>query len=77
MSAGYSCVWCSAMRVRVELQMPQVVVSESLPGGPRVLTHDELTAKVASLHSVGGVYELLSQVVERDNRPHCVERREP
>jgi len=31
-------------------------MSESLPGGPKVLTHDELDARVRSLHSVGGLY---------------------
>lgn len=46
-------------------------MSESRPGGPKSLTHDELTRKVRSLRSVGGVYELLADVVENDNRPHC------
>lgn len=50
-------------------------MSESLPGGPKVLTHDELDRAVRSLHSVGGLYELIAQDVERDNRPHCVGER--
>ena len=47
-------------------------MSESLPGGPKVLTHDELDARVRSLHSVGGLYELIAACVEHDNRPFCV-----
>ena len=48
-------------------------MSESLPGGPKVLTHTELDAAVKSLHAVGGVYELIAQCVEHDNRPHCIQ----
>ena len=47
-------------------------MSESLPGGPKVLTHDELDARVRSLHSVGGLYELIAACVEHDNRPFRV-----
>ena len=46
-------------------------MSESLPGGPKILTHPALTASVKSLHSVGGLYEQIAQYVEYDNRPHC------
>lgn len=39
----------------------------------KTLTHAELDAAVESLHSVGGLYELVAQIVEHYNRPHCVE----
>lgn len=35
------------------------------------LSHEELDACVASLWAVGGLYEMVAQCVERDNRPHC------
>lgn len=31
-------------------------MTDPIPGGPRVLTHQQLTNAVRSLHSVGGVY---------------------
>ncbi len=37
----------------------------------RALSHAELDARVASLFSVGGIYELVARWVEHDNRPHC------
>lgn len=37
----------------------------------RALSHEELDARVASLWSVGGLYELVAYEVERANRPHC------
>ena len=57
---------CAFMPERVPCEG---VVSES--GGPKTLTHAELDAAVKSLHGVGGLYELVAQVVEHDNRPHC------
>lgn len=46
-------------------------MTDSTPGGPRTLTHDELDAKVRSLRSVGGAYEYIAACVEHDNRPYC------
>ena len=37
------------------------------------MTRDELTAKVKSLHSVGGLYEIVALIVEADNAPNCEE----
>lgn len=37
------------------------------------MTRAELTAKVKSLHSVGGLYEIVALVVEADNAPHVVD----
>jgi hypothetical protein len=48
-------------------------MTESLPGGPKRLTHQQLTDAVRSLHSVGGLYELIAQYVEHDNRAHCIQ----
>lgn len=50
-------------------------MAESLPGGPKILTHAELDAAVQSLWNVGGAYEYIAGWVERDNRPHCVGER--
>jgi len=50
-------------------------MSESLPGGPKVLTHDELDARVRSLANVGGAYEYVAGWVEHDNRPFAVGER--
>lgn len=36
------------------------------------MTHAELDARVRSLFSVGGLYEIVARNVEFDNRPHCV-----
>lgn len=35
------------------------------------MTRTELTIKVNSLRSVGGLYELVALYVEADNAPHC------
>ena len=37
----------------------------------RALSHEELDARVASLWSVGGLYELVAYEVERHERPRC------
>lgn len=37
----------------------------------RPMTHADLDVNVRSLHSVGGLYELIAQVVEHHERPHC------
>jgi hypothetical protein len=37
------------------------------------MTHAELDRKVASLRAVGGLYEIVALLVERDNRPHCTD----
>lgn len=50
-------------------------MSESLPGGPKEFTHAQLDAHVKSLRSVGGIYELIAQCVEHDNRPFCTGKR--
>lgn len=50
-------------------------MSESLPGGPKILTRAELDAAVQSLWNVGGSYECVAACVEHDNRPHCVGER--
>lgn len=38
------------------------------------MTRAELTSKVRSLHSVGGLYEIVALFVEHDNAPHCTEK---
>lgn len=38
------------------------------------MTRAELTLKVKSLHSVGGLYEIIALFVEHDNAPHLEER---
>lgn len=48
-------------------------MTESLPGGPKTLTHKQLDTTVRSLHAVGGLYQLVALYVEKDNRPHCTE----
>lgn len=50
-------------------------MTESLPGGPKVLTHAQLDAHVKSLRSVGGIYKLIAQCVEHDNRSFCTGER--
>lgn len=37
------------------------------------MTRAELTAKVKSLHSVGGLYEIVALIVEADNAPYVVD----
>lgn len=37
------------------------------------MTRSELTAKVRSLHAVGGLYEIIALFVEHDNAPHVEE----
>lgn len=37
----------------------------------RPMAHADLDTNVASLYSVGGLYELIAQVVEHHERPHC------
>lgn len=41
------------------------------------MTRAELTVKVASLHAVGGLYELIALYVEHDNAPHCTDSETP
>lgn len=36
------------------------------------LTHAQLDRDVASLHAVGGIYEILAQIVENQNRHRCI-----
>ena len=51
-------------------------MSESLPGGTKVLTHDELDSRVRSLHSVGAVVRMTGQFDgSRDGRTCPVEYR--
>ena len=38
----------------------------------RALSHEELDARVASLWSAGGLYELVAYEVERHERPRCI-----
>jgi hypothetical protein len=38
---------------------------------PEPHTHAELDTKVHGLFAVGGIYEIVAYLVERDNRPHC------
>lgn len=40
------------------------------------LTTAELDKSVASLRSVGGVYEILAQIVENQNRPKVTNNKE-
>lgn len=37
----------------------------------RTFSHAELDCHVASLYSVGGIYECVAQIVERNERPRC------
>ena len=37
------------------------------------ITHEQLDRDVASLRAVGGIYEILAQIVENQNRPRCVD----
>lgn len=41
------------------------------------MTRAELTAKVKSLHSVGGLYEIVALRVEADNAPYVTETENP
>lgn len=38
------------------------------------ISHAELDKSVASLRSVGGVYEILAQIVENQNRPRATNK---
>lgn len=47
-------------------------MSDERGRGGRTFTHAELDAHVVSLYGVGGVYQLLAQLVEQHERLRCV-----
>lgn len=51
-------------------------MTESRPGGPKILTHAQLDAAVRSLRAVGEIYDYVAMWVEHDNRRFCTGERE-